>query len=200
MKKTIAGAFVLLASTLSISSQAQRIKLVDGDLTPLASESQINVEFSYDNMKVGKFDNESDYIAKKTEDYNKKEPGRGDNWAKAWVADRESRFEPKFYELFEKSSGITPGKFPSSKYTLVFHTVSTEPGYNVGIMRGNAEINSEIQIVETANKSKVVAKLTMSKALGRTFGGYDFDTGLRISEAYADGGKALGKYIKSNSR
>jgi hypothetical protein len=115
------------------------------------------------------------------------------------VADRENRYEPKFFELFQKASDLNAGKYPSAKYTMIFHTISTEPGYNVGVMRGNAEINTEIQIVETANKNKVIARLTMNKALGRTFGGFDFDTGLRISEAYADGGKALGKYIKSKS-
>ncbi|MEP7107248.1 MAG: hypothetical protein ABI760_04685 [Ferruginibacter sp.] len=50
--------------------------------------------------------------------------------------------------------------------------------------------------METANKSKIIAIISVDNALGRTFGGYDYDTGLRIGEAYADAGKALGKYIK----
>jgi hypothetical protein len=70
MKKMIVGAMFLFASSLTYSLHAQKIRLVDGDLAPLASESQLNVEFTYHNMKVGKFDKESDYIAKKTEDYN----------------------------------------------------------------------------------------------------------------------------------
>ena len=65
----------------------------------------------------------------------------------------------------------------------------------MGVWRKNAELNGEVWIVETANKSNVIAKISVDKALGRTFGGYDFDTGGRIMEAYADAGKALGKYL-----
>ena len=82
---------------------------------------------------------------------------------------------------------------------MIVKTTFTEPGYNIGVWRGNAEINAEIIIVETADRKKIVAKIKMDKALGRTFGGYDFDTGLRIGEAYADGGKALGKFIKNKT-
>jgi hypothetical protein len=185
----------LLAVIFSIEANAQRIKLVEGDLSALKSEQNINTEFTYDNMRVGKYEKEADYIADKTESLNKKEPGRGDTWAKAWVNDRKDRFEPKFNELFEKSSSMSTSK--NAKYTLIFKTLTTEPGFNIGITRKNAEINAEVWIVETANKNKVLAKATVQKAVGRTFGGYDFDTGERLSEAYADAGKALGKFIKS---
>lgn len=178
---------------LSLGSIAQRIKVIEGDLAPLKGESSISTEFTYDNMKVGKNSSEAEYIAKKTEDYNKKEPGRGDKWAKEWVADRKARFEPKFNELFEQGSEKTVKK--DAKYTLVYKTIYTEPGYNAGILRKNAETNAEVWIMESASK-KVIAKLTVEKALGRTFGGFDFDTGTRIAECYADAGKALGKYIR----
>jgi hypothetical protein len=35
------------------------------------------------------------------------------------------------------------------------------------------------------------------KAPGRVFGGLDFDTGVRLTEAYATSGKKLGRFIKS---
>jgi hypothetical protein len=60
-------------------------------------------------------------------------------------------------------------------------------------------MNGEAWIVETANKSNVIAKISVERALGRTFGGYDFDTGERISEAYADAAKAIGNFIKKQS-
>lgn len=186
---------VLSASmAISLCTTAQRIKLVEGDLSVLTNEQKINTEFTYDNMKVGKYDKEADYVSDKTQSLNKKEPGRGDTWAKAWVSDRDDRFEPKFNELFEKSSGMSISK--DAKYTLIFKTLTTEPGFNIGITRKNAEINAEVWVVETANKDKVVAKATVQKAVGRTFGGYDFDTGERLSEAYADAGKALGRFVK----
>ena len=185
----------LLALVLfSINTNAQKIKTVDGDLSPLKDETSINIEFVYAGMSVGKFDDEKEYIAKKTDEYNKKEPGKGDAWAKSWVDDRVSRFEPKFIELFEENSKMTVKK--DAKYTMIFKTTSTEPGFNIVIHRKNAEIDAEVEIVETANRKKKVASLTVSNAPGRQFGGYDYDTGVRITEAYAVAGKRLGKYIK----
>ena len=186
---------LLFAMAIATGISAQRIKLVEGDLSALKNEEDINTEFTYDNMRVGKYDKEAEYVSDKTESLNKKEPGRGDTWAKAWVNDRKDRFEPKFTELFEKSSKMGTSK--TAKYTLIFKTLTTEPGFNIGITRKNAEINAEVLVVETANRNKVIAKATVQKAVGRTFGGYDFDTGERLSEAYADAGKALGKFVKS---
>ncbi len=184
---------VSFAALISTSGQAQKLKVIEGSIDAIKSETSMNFEYTYDNMKVGKFDKESEYVAKKTAEYNKKEAGKGDTWAKAWVEDRHYRFEPKFEELFTKYSEKTKDK--NAKYTLIFKTTFTEPGYNVGISSKSAQIDGEIWIVETANHDKVITKISLEKALGRTFGGYDFDTGLRISEAYADAGKALGKYL-----
>lgn len=193
MKKLLAFAAIALFA-FSGNLKAQKIKVLEGSIDAVKAESSINLEYTYDNMSVGKFDKEEDYIAKKKEDYNNKEAGRGDTWAKAWVDDRKNRFEPKFEELFTEYSDKSNSK--KAKYTLIFKTIFTEPGYNVGVMRKNAQINAIALIVETANPANVIAKISVDKALGRTFGGYDFDTGGRIAEAYADAGKALGKYLK----
>lgn len=183
---------VMLSS--SFAGFSQKIKKVEGDLAPLKNETNINIEFTYDNMSVGKYKKEQDYIDAKKEEYNKKEPGKGDTWAKSWVTDREGRFEPKFTELFSDASGMVITT--KAKYTLIFHTTATEPGYNVVVSRKNAEIDGEVLIVETANRNNVIAKLTVANAPGRTAFGYDYDTGERLSEAYAKAGKSLGKYIK----
>lgn len=193
MKKLLALAAIALFA-FSGNLKAQKIKVLEGSIDAVKAESSINLEYTYDNMSVGKFDKEEDYIAKKKEDYNNKEAGKGDTWAKAWVDDRKNRFEPKFEELFTEYSDKSNSK--KAKYTLIFKTIFTEPGYNVGVMRKNAQINAIALIVETANPANVIAKISVDKALGRTFGGYDFDTGGRIAEAYADAGKALGKYLK----
>jgi len=178
----------------SINVYAQKIKTVSGDVSVLKNESTVNIEFVYDGMTVGKYSNEKEYLNKKKEEYNKKEPGRGDTWSKSWVTDRASRFEPKFIELFLQSTRMNLKR--DAKYTLIFKTTSTEPGYNIGISRKNAEIDAEAWIVETANKAKKIAIITVTNAPGRMFGGYDFDTGSRIAEAYAVSGKKLGSYIK----
>ncbi|WP_343667551.1 hypothetical protein [Chitinophaga sp.] len=179
---------------------AQKLKVIEGDLSLLKGTYKLNTEFDYEHVGVGSYADENDYIARKTEDYNKKEPGRGDKWAKAWKNDRPQRFEPKFNQLFTEYSGMTAGKFPKAKYTLIFKTTFIEPGYNVGVVRKNARLNGEAWIVETGDHNKVIAKIKIDKAPGRVYGGFDFDTGLRIQESYAAAGKALGKKIKKKAK
>lgn len=194
MKHLKSLAFVI-AMTLSLSSFAQRVKVIEGNIpADFNSQKSVNTEFTYEDMGVGKYDREADYIKDKTEEYNKKEAGRGDNWAKSWVADRKNRFEPKFDELFTKYSDLSLNK--NSKYTIIFHTTFLEPGFNIGITRRNAYVNGEAIIVETANKSKVLAKLSVDKAPGKSFWGNDYDTGERLSECYATAGRAVAKQLK----
>lgn len=180
-------------TAFTLQTNAQRIKVTDGKLPNLASEKSVHIDFTYENIAVGKFNKEEEYIKVKTEEYNKKEAGRGDNWAKSWEADKPGRFEPKFEELFTKYSDLRLDK--NAKYTIIFHTTFMEPGFNVGVMRKNASINGEVLVVETANKNKVIAKLALDKAPGNSFWGNDYDTGARLAEAYAAAGKALGKYV-----
>lgn len=174
-----------------LNGMAQRIKLVEGKVP---SMKDVNTEFTYNDISVGKYDKEEDYIKAKTDEYNKKEAGTGDSWAIKWKDDREQRFEPKFDELLTKYGELSLNK--NAKYTIIFHTQFMEPGFNIGITRRNAYINGEALIVETADKSKVVAKITIEKAPGNSYWGNDFDTGARLAETYATAGKALGKFIK----
>lgn len=206
------SAFVLL---IAAKANAQKVKLEDGDLSPLKSEKTIAVAFTYDSMMIGagkgsgrppgpphppgpghssKQVTEADYVAKHTEDYNKKTPGKGDEWAKAWKDDRETLYEPAFTKEFERYGGLQPD--PKSKYTLIFKTTNTEPGFNVGFMRHNAEISGVAWIVETANKSHVIAKISVINAPGGNYFENDYATDERIATAYSEAGRGLGYYIK----
>lgn len=185
MKKIHVLALTLLLVLSATIVKAQKVKLESGNLKALASVSAINVEYDYSQMSVGKY---------------KKEEGRGEQWEQAWIADRSNRFQPQFEELFEKHSGKEIGAYPEAKYTMIFKTTRTEPGYNIGISRKNAEIDAIVYIVETANRNKVIATFRVTKSPGRTFGGYDYDTGTRLQESYAAAGKALGNYIKKKAK
>jgi hypothetical protein len=189
-------ALILLFAGVSLAASAQKIKLIDGDLGPLKGQTELKTEFKYDDMSVGKFPKEADYIAKKKKELNEKEAGRGDTWETSWKADRQDRFEPQFRELFSKHSELsTVGE--NSKYTMIFHTTRTEPGFNVGITRAPASIDAEVSIVETQDPSKVIAKISLLKAPGRDMMGFDYETGARLQEAYAKAGKELGGFIRS---
>lgn len=197
MKKTLLFSTLFLATTLLWNTgYAQKIKLMEGNLSAMKSETQLNVQYDYSQMGVGKFKTEDEYLSKKSEEYNNKEAGKGDKWMSDWKSDRKDRFEPKFEELFNKTSPYEIGNNSKAKYTLILKTTFTEPGFNVYVTRKNAMIDADVLIVETTNPGNVIAKMTISKSPGRTFGGYDFDTGVRIQEAYAAAGKALGKFMK----
>jgi hypothetical protein len=185
---------LLLISTIAF---AQRPRVTSGGFDGMQGTQKMNVEYDYTNMEVG-HKSERDFIADKKAKYNDKEPGKGDKWEKDWVADRQARFEPRFEDEFNKSGNIQIGRFPNEKYTLIFKTVFTETGYNIGISRKNAYIDGEVWIVETSNKNNIIAKLEVNDCPGRTFMGMDYDTGERIQEAYAMAGKALGKFFRKN--
>ena len=183
---------------LTIAGYSQKLKLIQGDLGVLKGQTAIKTEFLYE-MSVGKYPKEEDYIERKKKELNEKEPGRGDSWEKTWKDDREERFEPQFRELFAKHSDIsTVGE--DAPYTLIFKTTKTEPGFNVGVTSKPAYIDAEATIVETANPTKIIAKISVTKALGRDVMGFDFETGARLQEAYAKAGKELGAFIKKNAK
>ena len=195
MKKIILSVLFLLG--MQVISNAQRVRKVEGDPAPLNGQTKINVVFTYENMSVGKFDKEAEYIKTKKAEYNKKEAGKGDRWEESWLADRKSRFEPNFIELFMKSTDFVLGNYPDARYTMIVNTSRTEPGYNIYVSKKNAEIDMEVKIVETATKT-VVAEYVVKSAPGRSFGGYDYDTGLRIEESYATAGKYFGKELRKD--
>ena len=193
--KILASAIATLAIAFCTSTAvAQKVKVTSGNPDILKPETTVNIEFVYENMSVGKYKTEKEYVAAKTEEYNKKEPGKGDSWAKSWESDKKGRYEPKFIELFTLNSGMTVKK--DAKYTIIIRIVSIEPGYNVGISRKNAEIDVEVSIVETANRDNKACVITVNNIPGGAPFGYDFDAGLRISEGYANAGKKLAKYLK----
>lgn len=170
---------------------------VSGSFEPLKNETSVNVEFTYEGMLVGSFTEEK-YIEKKVKEYNADEAGRGDKWAQSWVNDRGERFHPMFVELFNDRTSGQPlagvGK-TDARYTIIVKTLFTEPGYNIGISRMSAYINASIQLVESASPSTVVGELQITNCPGGGAMGFDFDTGTRLSEAYAKLGKELGAYL-----
>ena len=194
--KSIKTSVLLIAAMiLTLTVNAQKVRLLDGNLSALKGVKKLNLEFDYSKMGVGKFATEEEYLKKKKADYDAKEPGRGNSFENSWKADRRNLFEPQFTELFTKYCDINIGDFPSEQYTMIFKTKYTEPGYNIYISKKNAEINGEVWIVETANRSHVIAKIEVLRCAGRAFGGNDYETGIRLKESYAVAGKGLGKFL-----
>lgn len=203
--KTFSILLCILFVGITTNIHAQRIKLKEGSLDAVKNDTAYSFEFKYDNMSVGRYDKEAEYISAKTASLNEKQAGRGDAWAKNWVSNRAQEYEPKFIDLFNAFTGSNANS--NSKYTIIIHTTATEPGYDVagGITLGSsksATINAEVTIVETANRSKIIAVITIDKAAGApgaTFSGTTKEDGtFRITAAYGTAGKDLAKFIKKS--
>lgn len=193
-------ASAVVISLLATDAFSQRVDLRSGNVDVLSGQKVVNIEYDYSDFGVGKFATEKEYLDKKTEEYNAKEAGRGDTWRKSWVDDRKNRFEPKFEELFDKGlegKGLkAASNSRDAKYTLIVRTKFVEPGFNVGVMRKNAAIDYDIDLVETANKSAKVAEMSLNKVPGAMVFGMDFDTGARLAESYAKAGKQLSSFLE----
>jgi hypothetical protein len=193
-------AFLLVAQLIFSGAflNAQKVVLKSGSFDFLKGQKTILVKYDYSNIAVGKYEKEDEYVAQKVEDYNKSEAGKGDSWKESWFNDRPSRFEPKFELLFNNNMAehnMTCNKdTKDAKYEMLVHTTFVEPGFNVGVMRKNAYIDATITFRETGT-DKSLAEVTIENCPGRDVFGYDFDTGLRIEEAYAKLGKSLAALI-----
>lgn len=184
---------IAVACMLPVALNAQKLKLTKGNLAPLKAEKEMMIEFDYSSFSVGKFKNEADYKAKKIQEYNEKEAGRGDSWSESWERDKEVRYQDKFIALFNKGSQYpqVSKTADNAKYKLIVVTTFIEPGFNVGVAKKPASANMIARIVETDNPSNVVAEVTITGAPGSQAMGFDYDTGTRISECYAISAKRL---------
>ncbi len=62
MKKLANIIAILMLSAVMLKTTAQKIKTQSGNPDILKSENSVNIEFVYDNISVGKYKSESEYI------------------------------------------------------------------------------------------------------------------------------------------
>lgn len=198
--------FTVLLSLVMVSAIALGQKLNQtGDLTFLQGQSQVNVEFVYDGLVVGKKDRkpEQEYIDESMAKREEEEMGAGQKWLEGWEAAREKHYRPSFIELINKvvtkKEGTEFGSFPDAKYTLVFHTTMMEPGWNIGIMKQAAELDGVAYFYETSNMDQPLAEVSITGAPGSNYSGYDFDVASRLKESYAISGKRLGAHLRKKA-
>jgi hypothetical protein len=186
-------------------------KFISGDVKLLKGQTSLNVKFVYDNMLVGEL-TEDAYIKQKTEEQNRMKPGSGDAWATKWKDDRNSRFEPEFIKYFNsaiKKLGIVANTITgdaSTTYTLLVKTTKIEPGVYVGVSAFGRDagqetyINIQADLVESAKPSNILASISTTRVVGTAASFANYDSGLRITDAYMNAGKNLGSFIVKNSK
>lgn len=195
--KTIRFCFTVAAILFcSMNGFAQEVDITKGDLSILKGETTINVEMTYEKMAVGDFSKEADYIKKRTQDENAKDPPNGDHWAAEWEEQKKSYFGEKFTLGLTKTYDIKMEK--SAKYTLIVNTKALEPGYQVGISKRNAGVDLSITLIETGKPEKKLAVLYVERKAETMWRGAAFDAKSRIGDAYFVDGQAVGKFFKKN--
>lgn len=201
MKKQVL-LFAFLLATLTI--YAQKPKTLEGKAKNLKGITTYNLEYDYADVQIPKYDSEEEFLEDKMAKREEKEVGTGEKFKASWFADRENRYEPKFKESFDKR--FDEGEFKLSednmdaKHTIKIHTTKLYAGYNVGIVRRNAEIDAVLTIYETGNSSNILWSGKFSKVQGAGAMGFDYDSGYRISECYAKLAKEFAKMLKKASK
>ncbi|WP_400073237.1 hypothetical protein [Zobellia russellii] len=190
--------FVVMALlVVSANSFAQKMKVSKGDIKNLKDISAYTLEFDYSNLEIPKYDSEDDFLADKMAKREEKEAGKGEEFKKSWFADRQDRYEPKFIESFNKrfDDGEVSVSMEDAAYTMKIHTNKIYAGYNVGVVRKNAEIDATVTVYETANPSNVLLEGKYSDVQGYGAMGNDYNSGYRISECYAKLAKNMASFI-----
>lgn len=194
--------FGALSGAMNTDIVITKTKLESGDVSSIKGKT-VKVVLDFEGMLVsrykvgfGKKIAEADYIKDKTEAINKKDPGKGDEWAKKWEEDKLKKYPTafviKYNEMGAKYNSVASTE--TGDITLVIHAVYCEPGYFIGIDKAPAKLNFILEFKDAAGNS--IAKLNMTNCPGQAFGFGDVDTGARIAEAYEKCAKELMQFME----
>lgn len=200
MKKQLTLIAVLFCTTFMFS---QKEKVTQGDFKNLKGITAYNLEFDYSNLSIPKYKSEEEFLEDKMAKRDEKNPESGEKFKESWFADRPNRYEPKFIESFNKrfdNGEVKVGKDIGAEYTMKVHTTMMYAGYNVGIVRQNSKIEATISIYKTGDPSHVIFSGDYTKVEGNGAFGMDYDSGYRISEAYAKLAKELAANIRKKAK
>ena len=180
---------------------AQKVKVTKGDWGDLKGINEYNVVFDYSNLSIPKYDSEEEFLKDKMAKRDEKEPGTGEKFKKSWFSDREEFYEPRFIETFNdkyKDGKVKVGKDLDAEYTMKVHTTMIYPGYNVGMVRHNSKLEVTISVYKTDDLENVIFAADYTKIEGQGNGGFDFNSGQRIADAYIIFARALTKHMYKN--
>jgi len=200
MKTTTTLFVVFFCTTLML---AQKVEVTEGNFKNLKGISAYNLEFDYTGVMIPKYDSEEEFLKDKMAKREEKEPGSGARFKESWFSDREKRYEPKYIESFNKrfkNGEIKVGKDIGSEYTMKIHTTLLWPGYNVGVWRSNSKLEATVSVYKSGDPSQVLWSANYTKIEGLGAMGYDFDSGYRISEAYAKLAKEVAANIRKKAK
>ncbi|MDR1345227.1 MAG: hypothetical protein LBK03_00790 [Bacteroidales bacterium] len=203
MKKTGLLFIVIVMTILGVN--AQKYKILEGTLSGLKGETELNVVFDYTNLKVENSP-EKKFVTQQVAEKNKEKKGEGDEWKTAWeTTDRTDLYEPRWFNDFNGEAskiGLTAGyDMENANYTATCKAIHI---VNIGVAAGPfsqpAEVEMEVVITKTG-ESTVLARISITKA---KTGSYDlgdmFVENRRICSAFGTTGDGLAKCIIKNTK
>lgn len=190
--------FVLGVLAVFLASCGAAIKFQSGDdsLQFLKNEKQVKAVVDFSKASIGSSATEKEYIDSKVSDKNAKSAGSGDEWKKAWDADKRrftTMFESALNKTLEKRgvSTMFEGNADSAKLTLEVTVTHLEPGFNVGIMSKPSNVTATLKIYKTSNPSDILAVYDVPNSVGSA----EFTLTQRLEAAFNNLGYGFGKYI-----
>ncbi|WP_395093406.1 hypothetical protein ACF3NR_03770 [Vaginella massiliensis] len=197
MKKMLL--MMLLSFATMATAQKSEIKL--GDFNFLKDQKKVKVVFDYSNLKINADSiSEAEYIAKRKDDLNSKNPGNGDAWIDKWKGAKESIWEPKFMELLSKyatkDTGIQFSKYAEdAPYTLTVRVDWIYPGRDAFVMKQYAKVSSTLIFTDSKNKGDKKLIIKYKEAPGDQYGN-NFSNESRIGEGFAKTAKTFSKNLE----
>ena len=201
MKKQLSIILLLFCTSFMV---AQKAKVKEGDWKNLKGITKFNLVFDYSNLEIPKYDSEEEFLKDKMQKREEKKKGDGERFKKSWFADRENRYEPKFIESFnkrwKKNEVEVEKDLTDAEYTIKVHTTFMYAGYNVGVVRQNSKIDAVLSVYKNDAPDTIIFKVKYTRAEGNGAFGNDYDSGYRISEAYAKLAKTFAAHLKKKTK
>lgn len=184
---------VLLVLVGSIQSFAQTIH----DFKLLKGETEVEVVFTYDNLRLQKENyTEEEYIKVHMANLERKQTGLSTEWLPTWKQAKENIWESKFVSLANKHS---KGKIKfvrnavKTKYILVVDVTWIYTGWDAGVINQSAKVTSTVSLVSRENPTVVLAQHQFINMPGNQFANYSNE--VRVGEGFAKTGKDFAKKI-----
>lgn len=83
---------------------------------------------------------------------------------------------------------------------MKIHTTFIYPGYNVGVARKNSKNEVTLSVYKNGSPENIIFSVDYTKIQGQGNGGYDFNSGQRIADAYIIFARALTKHMYKNTK
>lgn len=168
-------AFLLLLSTTVSHLSAQHIDIDKEALSFLASEENIAITFTYNDLLFNADDTPEEIYLKEAELKYKERQGAVEaaNWLQNYTTSKNKMWPEMFLEtLNERVATYENGPVfnrtdSNARYTMNVNTTWMYFGYDASIIKGPSKVSMDLTFFETATPSNIIFKTTIRRAMGK---------------------------------